>query len=66
MSLDFSEFIDILDGDEFEQKPVDLRTFVTSPDYLALPPLSENQYTLIEKVLKYTKSLLSLNFMEKN
>jgi hypothetical protein len=49
MSLDFSEFIDILDGDEFEQKPVDLRTFVTSPDYLALPPLSENQYTLIEK-----------------
>jgi len=49
MSFDFSEFIDILDGDEFEQKPVDLRTFVTSPDYLGLPPLSENQYTLIEK-----------------
>ena len=49
MSLDFSEFIEILDGDEFEEKPVDLRTFVTSPDYLGLPPLSENQYTLIEK-----------------
>jgi hypothetical protein len=49
MSIDFSEFIEILDGDEFEQKPVDLRTFVTSPDYLGLPPLSENQYTLIEK-----------------
>ena len=49
MSIDFSEFIEILDGDEFEEKPVDLRTFVTSPDYLGLPPLSENQYTLIEK-----------------
>lgn len=49
MSLDFSEFIEILDGDEFEEKPVDLQTFVTSPDYLGLPPLSENQYKLIEK-----------------
>jgi hypothetical protein len=49
MSLDFSEFIEILDGDEFEEKPVDLQTFVTSPDYLGLPPLSENQYTLIER-----------------
>jgi hypothetical protein len=49
MSLDFSEFIEILDGDEFEEKPVDLQTFVTSPNYLGLPPLSENQYTLIER-----------------
>ena len=49
MSIDFSEFIEILDGDEFEEKPVDLQTFVTSPDYLGLPPLSENQYTLIER-----------------
>jgi hypothetical protein len=49
MSLDFSEFIEILDGDEFEEKPVDLQTFVTSPDYLGLPPLSENQYTLIAR-----------------
>jgi hypothetical protein len=49
MSIDFSDFIEILDGDEFEEKPVDLRTFVTSPDYLGLPPLSEHQYTLIER-----------------
>ncbi len=49
MSLDFSEFIEILDGDEFEERPVDLQTFVTSPDYLGLPPLSENQYTLIAR-----------------
>lgn len=49
MGFDFSDFIEILDGDEFEEKPVDLQTFVTSPDYLGLPPLSENQYTLIAR-----------------
>ena len=49
MSFDFSDLIDILDGEEFEERPVDLRTFVTDPNYLALPPLSDLQYTLIEK-----------------
>ena len=51
MSVEFSfdDLIDILDGEEFEERPVDLQTFVTSPDYLGLPPLSELQYTLIEK-----------------
>ena len=49
MSFDFSDLIDILDGEEFEEKPVDLPTFVTSPDYLGLPPLSVHQYELIEK-----------------
>ena len=49
MNLSFNDFIDILDGEEFDERPVDLRTFVTSPDYLGLPPLSDYQYTLIEK-----------------
>jgi hypothetical protein len=49
MQFDFSDFIEILDGEEFEERPVDLQTFVTSPDYLGLPPLSENQYTLIAR-----------------
>ena len=49
MSFDFSDLIDILDGEEFEEKPVDLREFVTSPKYLGLPPLSDLQYELIEK-----------------
>lgn len=49
MSYDFSDFIEILDGEEFEERPVDLRTFVTSPDYLGLPPLSDHQYNLIER-----------------
>jgi hypothetical protein len=49
VDLDFNDLIDILDGEEFEERPVDLRTFVTSPEYLGLPPLSDYQYTLIEK-----------------
>ena len=49
MDLNFNDLIDILDGEEFEERPVDLRTFVTHPDYLGLPPLSDYQYTLIEK-----------------
>ena len=49
MDLNFNDLIDILDGEEFDERPVDLQTFVTSPDYLGLPPLSEHQYTLIEK-----------------
>ena len=49
MDLNFNDLIDILDGEEFDERPVDLRTFVTDPNYLALPPLSDYQYTLIEK-----------------
>ena len=49
MDFNFDDLIDLLDGEEFEERPVDLRTFVTHPDYLGLPPLSEYQYTLIEK-----------------
>ena len=49
MDLNFNDLIDILDGEEFDERPVDLRTFVTGPDYLGLPPLSEYQYILIEK-----------------
>ena len=49
VDFDFNDIIDMLDGEEFEERPVDLRTFVTSPQYLGLPPLSDLQYTLIEK-----------------
>ena len=49
MEFNFSDIIDMLDGEEFDEKPVDLRTFVKSPQYLGLPELSEYQYTLIEK-----------------
>jgi hypothetical protein len=49
VDLNFNDLIDMLDGEEFDERPVDLREFVTSPEYLGLPPLSELQYTLIEK-----------------
>ena len=49
MEFDFNDLIDILDGEEFDERPVDLRTFVTDKNYLGLPELSEHQYTLIEK-----------------
>ena len=65
MDLNFGDLIDLLDGEEFEEKPVDLRTFVTSPAYLGLPPLSEHQYTLIEKSSQiYKESTLKKLFGE--
>lgn len=66
MDFSFDDLIDILDGEEFEERPVDLRTFVTSPQYLGLPPLSELQYTLIEKSSQiYKEPTLKKLFGEK-
>ena len=65
MDFSFNDLIDILDGEEFEERPVDLRTFVTSPNYLGLPPLSDLQYTLIEKSSQiYKESTLKKLFGE--
>jgi hypothetical protein len=43
---DFSDFLEALEEDAFEELPVDIEEFVT--DYLGLPPLSEYQYTMIK------------------
>lgn len=48
MTIDFSDFMDALDENPFDQEPVDIITFTTSKDYLGLPPLSDFQYTLAE------------------
>jgi hypothetical protein len=57
--FDFNDIIDMLDGEEFDERPVDLAKFVTSEDYLGLPPLSEYQYTLIRASSQiYRKSTL--------
>ena len=45
---DFSDFLEALEEDAFEEKPVDIEEFVTSNDYLALPPLSDYQYQMIK------------------
>jgi hypothetical protein len=66
VEFDFSDLIDILDGEEFDERPVDLRTFVTDKNYLGLPDLSEHQYTLIEKSSQiYKESTLIKLFGEK-
>ncbi len=66
MEFDFNDLIDILDGEEFDERPVDLRTFVTDKNYLGLPGLSEYQYTLIEKSSQiYKESTLIKLFGEK-
>ena len=45
---DFSAFLDALQGDEFSETPVTIEEFVTSKNYLGLPPLSELQYQSIK------------------
>ena len=44
---DFSAFLDALDNDEFEERPVPLEEFEKSRDFLGLTPLSEYQYTML-------------------
>ena len=43
---DFSDFLEALEEDAFEEKPVDIEVFVT--EYLSLPPLSGYQYQMIK------------------
>jgi hypothetical protein len=45
---DFSDFLEALEEDAFEEYPVSIEEFVTSKDYLSLPPLSDYQYTMIK------------------
>ena len=52
---DFSDFLDVLDGDEFEEQPVTIEEFVTSVNYLGLPPLSAYQYTMIKAMTQVYK-----------
>lgn len=48
MTIDVSDFMQALDDNPFDEEPVDVVTFVTSPDFLGIPALSEYQYTLVE------------------
>jgi hypothetical protein len=48
LTLDLSDIIEALNDNPFEENPVDVVTFVTSKDFLNQPPLSENQYTVVE------------------
>jgi hypothetical protein len=41
-------FLEALKDNHFEETPVDVKTFVESPDYLGQPPLSDIQYDIVE------------------
>ena len=53
--IDFNDFLDVLEDDEFEERPVSIEEFVTSKDFLNLPPLSENQYTMLRAMTQIYK-----------
>lgn len=44
----FDDFLEALKNDNFEETPVDAKTFVESPEYLGQPPLSTIQYDIVE------------------
>ena len=51
----FNDFIEILQENQFEEIPVDVKTFVESPDFLGQPPLSAIQYDIVEAMSQIYK-----------
>jgi hypothetical protein len=51
----FNDFIEVLKENQFEEKPVDVKTFVESSDYLGQPPLSSIQYDIVEAMSQIYK-----------
>lgn len=44
----FNDFLEVLKENHFVEKPVDVKTFVQSPEYLGQPVLSDIQYEIVE------------------
>ena len=51
----FNDFIEVLKEQQFEEIPVDAKTFVESFDYLGQPPLSSIQYDIVEAMSQIYK-----------
>jgi hypothetical protein len=51
----FDDFLEALKDNHFEEIPVDVKTFVESPDYLGQPPLSDAQYDIVEAMSQIYK-----------
>ena len=51
----FNDFLDALKDEQFEELPVDVKTFVESTDYLGQPPLSAIQYDIVEAMSQVYK-----------
>lgn len=63
MSLDFSDFLSVLDDSPFEENPVDLDTFLHDPAYLDQPSLSQIQRDLVEAMSQIYKEEDLIRFM---
>jgi len=48
MSIDWSDALEAASGDLFDEIPVDAETFVSSPDYMNFPPISNYQLEMIK------------------
>lgn len=51
----FDDFLEALTDDNFEERPVDAKTFVESTDYLGQPRLSDVQYDIVEAMSQIYK-----------
>jgi hypothetical protein len=61
LSTMFNDFFEALQDNNFEEMPVDAKTFVESPDYLGQPALSKIQYDIVEAMSQiYRKEDLQL------
>lgn len=63
MSLDLSDFLDALDDSPFEEKPVDLDTFLHDTHYLDQPELSQIQRDLVEAMSQIYREEDLIRFM---
>jgi hypothetical protein len=59
----FDEFLEVLKDSNFDETPVDAKTFVEGEDYLAQPPLSEVQYDIVEAMSQIYKLEDLINLM---
>jgi hypothetical protein len=55
LSTKFNDFFEALQDNNFEEVPVDAKTFVEHPDYLGQPPLSTIQYDIVEAMSQIYK-----------
>ena len=65
MTIDFSDFMEALDDNPFQEEPVDVETFVKSSDFLGQPELSHYQYVLVECMSQIYKEKDLQRFMGK-
>jgi hypothetical protein len=59
----FDEFLEVLKDSNFDETPVDAKTFVEGEDYLAQPPLSDVQYDIVEAMSQIYKLEDLINLM---